>query len=72
MCSHTHHQQAVIAQRVAGNSGEVVVMAEDTAAIALPPSMAPHQAEVPGGRHSVRAVGEPPQSDVDRRPQDMR
>lgn len=46
---HTHHEEPVVAQRVAGNGGEVVVMAEDAAAIALPAPLAASQALVPGG-----------------------
>lgn len=50
----TYHQQAVGAQRVAGDGGEVIVVAQDAAAVALPASLArPSQAEVPGGRHGV-------------------
>lgn len=37
---HTHHQEPVVAQRVAGYGGEVVLMAEDAAAIALPATLA--------------------------------
>lgn len=40
----TYHQQAVVSQRVTGYGGEVVVMAEDVAAVALPSSVASHQA----------------------------
>lgn len=67
----TYHQQAVVAKRVAGYGGEVVMVAQDVAAVALPSSVASHQAEVPGGGHGVRAVGKPPQGDINRRPQDV-
>lgn len=70
-CDHTHHEEPVVAQRVAGNGGEIVAMAEDAAAVALPAPLAAGQAQVPGGRRGVRAVGEPPQGDVDGRLQDV-
>ena len=66
----TYHQQAVVAKRVAGYGGEVVMMAHDAAAVALPSSVASHQAQVPAGGHSIWATGEPPQGDVNGRPQD--
>lgn len=50
---HTHHEEPVVAQRLAGNGGEIVVMAEDAAAVALPAPLAAAQAQVPGGRHGV-------------------
>lgn len=66
----TYHQQAIVPQRVAGNGGEVVVVAYNAAAVALPSSVAAHQAEVPARGHSIGAAGQPPQGDVDGRPQD--
>lgn len=66
----TYHQQAVVAQGAAGDGGEVVVVAQDAAAVALPAPLPPQQAEVPGGGGGVGAVGQPPQGDVDRSPQD--
>lgn len=68
--SRPHHEQTVVAERVAGDGGEVVVMAEDAAAVALPPSLASHQAEVPAGGHGVGAARKPPQGDVNGGPQD--
>lgn len=47
------------------------MVAHDAAAVTLPSSVASREAEVPRGGHGVRAVGEPPQGDVDRRPQDV-
>lgn len=67
----TYHQQAIVAQRVAGYGGEVGTMVQDAAAVALPSSMASNQAEVPGGGHRVRAAGKPPQGDVHGRPEDV-
>lgn len=49
VCDHTHHEEPIVAQGVAGNGGEVVVMAEDAAAVALPAPLAAGQAQVPGG-----------------------
>lgn len=46
---HAHHEEPVVAQGVAGNGGEVVVMAEDAAAVALPAPLAASQTQVPGG-----------------------
>lgn len=47
------------------------MVAEDAAAITLPAPVAARQARVPGGRHGIGAVGEPPQGDVDGRLQDV-
>lgn len=49
----SYHEQAIIAEGVAGYSGEVVVVAQDAAAVALPTSLTAHQTEVPAGRHGV-------------------
>lgn len=65
----SYHEQAIVAKRVAGYGREVVVMAQDVAAITLPPTMASHKAQVPAGRYSVGATGKAPQSDIDRGPQ---
>lgn len=46
------------------------MMAQDVAAVALPSSVASHQAEVPGGGDGVGAARKPPQGDVNGRPQD--
>lgn len=51
--SATYHKQAIVAQRVAGYGGDVVVMVQDAAAVALPPSVTARQAEVPAGGHGV-------------------
>lgn len=65
----THHEQTVVAQRVAGDGGEIVLMLLNAAALAPPAAQTPRQAEVPAGGHGVRAVREPPQGDVDGGPQ---
>lgn len=67
----SYHEQAIVPERVAGYGGEVVVMAQDAAAVALPSPLTSHQAEVPAGRHGIRPAGKPPQGDVNGGPQDM-
>lgn len=68
----SYHEEAVVAQRVAGDGGEVVMMAEDAAAVALPSPLSSHEAEVPAGRHGVGTTRKPPQGDVDRGSQHTR
>lgn len=65
----SYHEQTIVAKRVAGYSCEVVMVAQDAAAIALPSPMASHQAQVPAGGYGVRAAGKAPQGDVNRGPQ---
>lgn len=62
----THHEHSVVAERVTGERGEVVMVPQDTAALALPATLPAQQAEVPAGGHGVRATGKPPQRGVHR------
>lgn len=65
----THHEHGIVAERVTGERGEVVVVAQETAALALPTALPAQQAEVPAGGHGVSAAGKPPQCGVHRHPQ---
>lgn len=67
----SYHKQSVVSQWTAGYGGDIVMVGQDATALTLPSSLSAPQAEVPRGRHRIRATGKPPQGDVDRGPQDM-